>query len=155
MKFELKFITDYGQFYIADKNAKGNTGSEKFWTDEAFADKLAIEDGIIGVGIANDEGIVNCEFEILDSESLIKDFNEFDHVVEASINIHSGILQVLDCPHSEIEIETEIENGEYRIRTYSLNLETAFNENPNDCYKIEMWKEVYSTRNVLKRYTEK
>lgn len=155
MKFELKFTTDYGQFYISDKNAKGNTGSESFWTDEAFADKLAIEDGIIGVGIANDEGIVNCEFEILDSESLIKDFAEFDHIVEASINIHSGNLQVLDCPNSEIEIETEIENGEYRIRVYSLNLETAFNENPNDCYKIEMWKEVYSTRNVLKRYTEK
>ncbi|WP_369765222.1 hypothetical protein [Flavobacterium sp. WC2429] len=155
MKFELKFITDYGQFYIADKNAKGNTGSEKFWTDEAFTDRLAIEDGIIGVGIANDEGIVNCEFEILDSESLIKDFAEFDHVVEASINIHSGILQVLDCPNSEIEIEVEIENGAYIIRVYSLNLETAFDENPSDYYKIEMWKEINSKRNVLQRYTEK
>ena len=155
MKFELKFITGYGQFYIADKNAKGNTGSEKFWTDEAFADRLAIEDGIVGVGIANDEGIVNCEFEILDSESLIKDFGEFDHVAEASIHIHSGTLQVLDCPHSEIEIEIEIENGEYRMRIYSLNLETAFNENPNDYYKIEMWKEINSKRNVLKRYSER
>ncbi len=27
MKFELKFTTDYGQFYINDKNANGNTGS--------------------------------------------------------------------------------------------------------------------------------
>jgi hypothetical protein len=61
----------------------------------------------------------------------------------------------LDCPNSEIEIEVEIENGAYRIRVYSLNLETAFDENPSDYYKIEMWKEINSKRNVLQRYTEK
>lgn len=155
MKFLLEFTTDYGHFYIADENAKGNTGSKNFWSDEAFADKLATEDGIIGVGIANDEGIVNCEFEILKSKSLIIDYSEFDHVVEASLNIYSGVLQVIDCPYSEIEIETKIENGEYRIRVYSLNLETAYNENPGDYYKIEMWKEAKSKRTVLKRYSEK
>lgn len=152
MKFELKFTTDYGQFYINDKNAKGNTGSENFWTDQAFADKLAVEDGVLGVAIANDEGKVECEFEILKSRSEINDFKSFDHVVEASIKIHSKVLQILDCPHYNVEIETGIENGEYRVRVYSLKLDSAYDENPNDTYKIEMWKEVYSERNVLKRY---
>lgn len=152
MKFELKFTTDYGQFYITDKNATGNTGSKNFWTNQAFTDKLAVEDGILGVAIANEEGKVECEFEILDSKSLTKDFSGFDHVVEASIKIHSQILQILDCPNSEIEFEIEIENGEYRVRVYSINLESAYNEIPNDTYKIEIWKEVYSERNVLKRY---
>lgn len=154
MKFELKFTTDYGQFYINDKNATGNTGSENFWTNQAFTDKLAVEDGILGVAIANDEGKVECEFEILDSKSLIKDFSGFDHVVEASIKIHSQILQILDCPNSEIEIEIEIENDEYRVRVYSINLASAYDEIPADNYKIEMWKEVYSERNVLKRHLE-
>jgi len=154
MKFDLKFITDYGQFYINDKNATGNTGSENFWTDQAFADKLAVEDGVLGVAIANDEGKVECEFEVLDSKSLINDFSRFDHVVEASIKIHSKVLQILDCPHSEVEIETEIENGEYRVRVYSLNIDSVYDEIPNDTYKIEMWKEVYSERNVLKRHLE-
>lgn len=152
MKFELKFTTDYGQFYINDKNATGNTGSENFWTDQAYADKLAVEDGVLGVAISNDEGKVECEFEILNSKSLISDFGEFDHVVEASMKIHSKIIQILDCPNSEIEIETEIENGDYRVRVYSKNLESAYYEIPKDSYKIEMWKEVYSERNVLKRY---
>ncbi|MFY8189282.1 MAG: hypothetical protein ACOVLC_15165 [Flavobacterium sp.] len=95
MKFELKFTTDYGQFYINDKNANGNTGSENFWTDQAYADKLAVEDGVLGVAISNDEGKVECEFEILNSKSLISDFSEFDHVVEASMKIHSPITMIL------------------------------------------------------------
>ncbi|TXF79233.1 hypothetical protein [Chryseobacterium sp.] len=154
MKFQLNFTTDYRQFYINDHNASGSTGSEDFWNEQAYVDKLAIEDGIIGVGIANEQGIVNGELEILDSKSLIIDFGGFDHVAEASIKIHSGVLQVLDCPHSGIELEIQIENGEYRIRVYSLNLESAYDEVPNDSYKIEMWKEVYSDRNVLKRFNE-
>ena len=152
MKSNLIFTTDYGQFYLNDKNANGNTGSENFWTDKAFTDKLAVEDGVLGIGIANDEGKVECEFELLNSKSLIENFGDFDHVVEASLKIHSGILQIIDCPHSEIEMETEIENGEYRVRVYSINLKSAYDESPCDSYKIEMWKEVYSERNVLKRF---
>ena len=154
MKSSLKFTTEYGQFYLSDKSANGNTGSENFWTEKAFAEKLAVEDGILGISIANDEGKVECEFDIVNSKSLIENFGEFDHVVEASLQIHSGILQVLDCPNSEIEMEIEIENGEYRVRVYSRNLESGYEENPGDSYKIEMWKEVYSERTVLKRFEE-
>jgi len=152
MKSYLKFTTDYGQFYLNDKNANGSTGSKNFWTVRASADKLAVEDGILGISIANNDGKVECEFEILNSKSSIENFSCFDHVVEASLKIHSGILQILDCPNSEIEMETEIENGEYRVRVYSINLKSAYEENPKDSYKIEMWKEVYSERNVLKKF---
>ena len=154
MKINLKLVTDNRQFYLNDKNANGNTGSENFWSESAFADKLAIEDGVLGIGIENDEGKVECEFEILNSKSLIDNFTDFDHVVEASLKIHSGILQIIDCPHSEVEMETEIENGEYRVRVYSINLNTAYEENPKDSYKIEMWKEAYSDRKVLKRFED-
>ena len=68
MKFQLKFTTDYGQFYVNDKNANGNTNSDNFWTEQAFEDKLAVEDGVLGIGIANSEGLVDCTFEILNSK---------------------------------------------------------------------------------------
>jgi hypothetical protein len=152
MKYNLKFTTDYGQFYLNDKNATGNTGSQSFWADQAFADKLAVDEGVLGVLIGNDEGKVECEFELLNSKSLISDFGSFDHVVEGSLRIHSGVLQVLDCPFSTVELETEIDNGEYRVRVYSINLNNSYYEVPGDSYKIEMWKEAYSERNVLKRY---
>lgn len=152
MKYNLNFITDYGQFYVADKNSEGDTANESFWSNQAFADKLAVEKGILGVSIANEEGVVKVEIEILEFKSTISDFNNFDHVVEASIEIKSGILQIVDCPFTQVELETQIEVGTYRVRVYSKNLLSAYDENPNDSYKIEIWKENYLERNVLKRF---
>ncbi len=152
MKFDLKFTTQYGQFYLNDKNSEGNTDSEKFWTNKAFEDKLAVEDGILGISIMNDEEKAECEFEILTSKNLLDNFSDFDHVVEASLKIESGILQILDCPNSKVVMETEIENGEYRVRVYSINLKSAYDQNPRDSYRIEMWKEQFGERNVLKKF---
>ena len=154
MKFELNFITDYHQFYIGDKYATGNTGSDNFWTDQAFEAKVAVEDGVLGISIANDEGIVACEFEILESKDLNIDFSIYDHIVEASLKIHSSKLIIMDCPHSTIELETEIKNGDYRVRVYLINLESAYDETQKESCKIEIWEEAYSERNVLKRYLE-
>ena len=152
MKIDLNFTTDYGQFYLNDKNFIGQTDSQFFWTDEAYENKIAVEKGILGICIGNDEGIVKCEIQILDSKSTTFDFTKSDHVVEASLTIQSGVLQVLDCPFSEIEFQEDIENGEYRVRVYSKNLESAYNENPNDSYLIEIWKENFSEPIVLKKY---
>ncbi|WP_343617634.1 hypothetical protein [Flavobacterium sp.] len=142
MKFSLNFTTDYGQFYLNDKDA-GDTGSEDFWSDEALNDKLAVEKGILGISIENSEGIVKCELEILNSKSLISDFSDFDHVVEASLEIKTGFLQINDCPFSNLVLEEKIEIGIYRVRVYFKNLESAYSENPEDFYKIEIWKDIF------------
>lgn len=153
MKFYLNFTTGYGQFYLNDKG-EGDTGSINFWSDEAFNDKLAVEKGILGISLENSEGIVKCELEILNEKSLISDFNNFDHVVEASLEIETGLLQVNDCPFSILILEENIEIGNYRVRVYFNNLKTAYSENPEDFYKIEMWKDVFSERVVLKRFQD-
>lgn len=151
MKFYLDFTTDYGQFYLNDKDG-GDTGSPSFWSSEALNDKLAVEKGILGVSLENSEGIVKAELEILNSKSLISDFTDFDHVVEASLEINTGFLQINDCPFSLLVLQEKIEKGNYRVRVYYKNLETAYNENPEDFYKIEIWKDSFSERNVLKRF---
>jgi hypothetical protein len=61
MEFELKFITDYGQFYI-DQNSK-NTGFEKFPLTKHSLTDLQWRWNYLR-RIANDEGKVNFEFEI-------------------------------------------------------------------------------------------
>ncbi|QSW89082.1 hypothetical protein J0383_22960 [Flavobacterium endoglycinae] len=131
---------------------EGDTGSEDFWSDEALNDKLAVEKGILGISIENSEGIVKCELEILNSKSLISDFSYFDHVVEASLEIKTGFLQINDCPFSNLVLEEKIEIGIYRVRVYFKNLESAYSENPEDFYKIEIWKDIFSDRKVLKRF---
>lgn len=150
MVFSLDFTTGYGQFYLNDKD-EGDTGSPDFWTNEAFNDKLAVEKGVLGISLENSEGIVKAELEILNSKSLISDFSEFDHVVEASLEINTGFLQINDCPFSLLVLEKKIEKGNYRVRIYYKNLGTAYNENPEDFYKIEMWKDSFLERTVLKR----
>ncbi|MBW1658418.1 hypothetical protein [Flavobacterium quisquiliarum] len=155
MKFILDFTTDYGQFYINEKDEVGDTGSEGFWSNEAFNDKLAVEKGILGISIENSEGIVKCELEILDSKSLISDFSDFDHVVEANLEIKTGFVQINDCPFTILVLEEKVEIGNYRVRVYYSNLESAYSEDPKDFYRIEMWKDIFSDRHVLKRFENK
>lgn len=151
MKFSLDFTTSYGQFYLNDKD-QGDTGSPDFWTNEAFNDKLAVERGVLGISLENSEGIVQGELEILTSKSLVSDFNDFDHVVEATLEIKTGFLQINDCPFSNLVLEEKIENGNYRVCIYYCNLESGYSENPKDFYKIEMWRDTFVDRYVLKRF---
>ncbi|MEN2416028.1 hypothetical protein [Flavobacterium mesophilum] len=151
--FVLEFSTSYGQFYLNDKDYTGDTSSESFWSQQAFDDKLALENGILGVSLQNDVGIVKCELDILDSKSLF-DFPKCDHVVEAGLEIRSGIIQVTDCPSLDVILEIPISNGDYRVRVYFFNIGSGYDENPQDYYKIEIWKEAFSDRTVLKNYQE-
>lgn len=151
MTYKLSIFTQYGQFYIADKNAGGDTGNQDFWNTEAFNDRLAIDDGILGVSIENDEALANMEIEVLDSKSDEKDLSKFDHVVEGSLLIRSGKLQILDSPNFQVELELDVEPGWYKVSVSSSNLDKAYQENPGDKYYIKIWKENYAKRNVIKR----
>ena len=154
MNHELSIFTQYGQFYIADKDAEleYDTSNPDFWNDEAFNDRLAIDKGILGISIQNDEAIANIEIELVESKIIEEDFSNFDHVVEGSLEIKSGKLQIQDCPNSSVEFEIDVEPSWYRIRISSLNFEKAYQENPEDKYIIKIWKEKYSERKVFKRW---
>lgn len=152
MNYKLSIFTQYGQFYIVDKDASGDTGSQDFWNDEAFNDKLAIADGIIGISLANDDAIANFDIEILDSKMEQDNQSHYDHIVEGSLLIKSGKLQVVDCPNWQVELDLDVEPNWYRVRVSSLNLSKARQENPEDKYYIRIWKEKFSERKVLKRW---
>lgn len=150
MKYELSFFSEYGQFYITDRNNCGNTGSKDFWSNEAFEQRLAVEIGIIGIRVENDEAIVNSEIEVIDCENINFEIDSFDHIAEASLKIESGYLQITECPSQQVELEVKLEPGEYRVRVYSKNLDLAYSSEPKDFYKIEVWKDKYSERKVIK-----
>ncbi|MCR5886995.1 hypothetical protein LRS06_04225 [Hymenobacter sp. J193] len=97
----LHFTTSYHQFYLYDKDSPGDTGSFDFWTDASFADKLAVEAGILGVSIGT-YWDVNATISVLEQRNESSDLAPYDHVVEASLEIKSGKLQVLACISSTI-----------------------------------------------------
>jgi len=152
MNHALDFYTAYHQFYISDKESIGNTASSKFWTDDSFNDRLAIEDGVLGVG-TECYGPVKGELMVLDACPNDCNFDEYDHIVEAGIEIKSGVLHIVDCPTSNIQLEINVNPGTYRARIYSSNLISVEDDEGDDFYKIELWPDSIIERRVLKRYS--
>ena len=155
MIYNLNFFTQYGQFYVVDKGTDGETDDLEFWSDAALHERLACENGILGISIENDYCTVMGDLEILNSPPVNEDPNA-DHIVEASIQIKSGTLEIQDCPLSSVIQTVALENGSYRVRVSSYNLDEAYqgvdDQMPIDKYRIEIWKESFSANKVLKQW---
>ena len=132
MEIKFSMFTQHGQFYIADGGFKGDTGHPDFWSNDAFNDRLAIADGILGVSIENDDAIANGAIVIHDSRIEDLNFAKFDHIVESSLLLTTGTLQILDCPNFQAEITIELAPAWYRVRISSFNL----NATPSSSTKV-------------------
>ncbi|MCO6162547.1 hypothetical protein [Flavobacterium sp. NRK F7] len=157
-KTQFNFYTEYNQFYIEDKGSNGDTGSAEFWSEEAIINRLALDDGIIGVGTQS-YGNIKGEITILDKPTTDINFDLYDHIVEGGINIKSGELQILNCPDNNLELSIKVECGKYRVRVYGLNFSSVketdlAHDSDNDFYKIEIWKSEDMQRKVLKQWED-
>jgi len=155
---QFNFETQYNQFYIEDKSNedKGNSTSLDFWDENAFKERLAITDNIIGIGTQS-YGNIKGDIEILNKPNDDIDYSKYDHIVEGGINIQSGELQILDCPNRHLELSLKVNPGKYRVRIYSSNLASVeetdlANDTDNDYYHIEIWPSEKMERKVLKQY---
>jgi hypothetical protein len=151
MKYELNFDTSYHQFYIRDKESPQDTGDINFWTEDATHYRLAIGERILGVGLEC-YGPFKGELILLDWKNEKIEFDQYDHIVEGGLNVESGVLQVLDCPNSNVELEVKVNPGKFRARVYSLNLTSVVDDSGDDFYRIEMWPDTDMERSVLKQY---
>ena len=149
--YDLKFSSEYYQFYILDSQSEGKTDAPDFWNDDAGVRKLAIGDAILGVTIAT-YGNVNGELRVLDKKPT--EHKEADHIIEASLNVLSGKLQIRDCTNYEIQLELNLEKELYRIRISSFGLETVSGDQGNDSYCIEIWKSKFEKPELIKRHVQ-
>jgi hypothetical protein len=154
MKYVLNFYTSYCQFFICDKLSCGDIDSGSFWNDEAYVQRLAIGNGILGVGLEC-YGPFKGELVMLDTQNNGIEYNQYDHIVEGGLEVKSGILQILDCPNSNVKLEIKVNPGKYRARIYSLNLASVIDDSGDDYYKIELWPDTNMERTVLKQYNRK
>ena len=147
----LNFYTSHHQIYICDFGYSQDISDDQFWTEDATHSRLAIGDGILGVGLES-YGDFKGDLTALQTKNAVPDFAIYDHIVEGSLNIRSGILQVLDCPNMKEEFRVNIMKGMYRVRVYSINLSSVMGDSGEDYYKIEMWLEQHKPRTVLKQF---
>lgn len=158
MKKEFNFYTEYRQFYIEDDGHSGDTGSPNFWNENAFKERLALMDGIIGVGTQS-YGNIKGEVELLEKPNNNIDYSKYDHIVEGGINIQSGKIQIVNCPDNNLELTLNIPSRKYRVRVYSSNLNSVKDydlpqDTDNDYYRIEIWPSEEMGRKVLKQYEQ-
>lgn len=149
---KLSFDTTHHQFYICDKASPFRTDSDDFWTTQAHDDKLAIEEGLLGVGTGC-YGPVNGELQVLNHAPSDEDLSLYDHVVEGSLQLTSETLQIFACLDNTPTLEINLKPSSYRVRVYSSNLASVDGDAGDDYYIIKIWPATYLARHVLKRYS--
>lgn len=156
MKHKFNFYTEYNQFYLEDAVVKAEIEPSEFWNEDAFFSHLALDKGVVGIG-THCYGNVKGEIEVLDQPRVDINYKLYDHIVEGSIYVASGDLQILNCPDNHVELSLKLESGNYRVRVYGSNFgsvkETDLaNDADNDYYRIEMWKSTEIGTKILKKY---
>ena len=152
-KYNLDFFTTHNQFYLCDSAFTGTTGDTTFWNTDAQNARLGTTEDIIGIKIAS-YGHVRAELNVLNTADAEKDFSKYDHVVEGSVKLSSGIMEVLNFPDTKIILKAIVTPARYRVRIYSYAVK---NVNPDedegtDHYKITLWPGEGRERKVLKAY---
>lgn len=147
---ELSLFADYFQFYIQDEPAAGDLS--KAWTQEATDRMLAVAPGTIGIGTVRNMD-VPVSVQILGHEPA-DDFSAWDHVVEAGLDIASGLIVIAGCTdYFPDAMRIEIAPGTYRVRVSYGALDTL-SENGlegNDHYRLQLWPGPSTAIRILKQ----
>jgi hypothetical protein len=147
---ELSLFADCFQFYIQDEAATGDLSQS--WNEEATARLLATASGTIGIGTVRNMD-VPVVVEIHDQEPY-DDSSEWDHAVEASLDVISGRLVIAGCTdYFPDAIRIEVAPSCYRARVSYGALDTL-SENGlsgDDHYRVQLWPGLPTAVSVLKQ----
>ncbi|MDQ0749659.1 hypothetical protein QF034_003890 [Streptomyces africanus] len=156
---ELTLFADYFQIHVSDADSDGDLSDA--WTDQAVADQLAVAPDALGIGTSVNVN-VSVTVCVLHGEP-IDDSSEFDHVVEAGLEVSLGRLMVLGCTDYAPDAATfEVPSGRNRVRVSRSNLARATeadidsDESPETTEKIriQVWPAPESPAMIIKRWSQ-
>lgn len=152
---EIKLYASHHQFLVQDSDPIGSTDDENFWTEDASRDRLALTDGILGIGTGS-YGFVPVRVEKHTKPPLLN-LSEWDHVTECSLQIRSRFLLTMGCL-SDSGLFFSVKPGSFRVRACHANLAESelevssdWKEGFNDWYLIQFWAEKSKKTKILKR----
>ena len=143
-------FADYFQFYIQDEDVGGNLSDS--WNEDAVSRLLAVAPGIVGVGTVRNMD-VPVSVEVLDSEAGT-DFDQWDHVVECTLEVSSTRLVIAGCTDYFPDAERiSVAPGTYRLRACYADLNTLSEDglNGSDRYHVQLWPAPAIEPRVLKQ----
>jgi hypothetical protein len=152
---EIRVYAGYCQFYIQDSEPRTAPDDPTFWTKQSTENKLAVGDGILGIGTGS-YAFVKVHVEDHRTKPQL-DLAKWDHVTEAGLEVRSNLLLVFGCTANSGYFFF-VEPGHYRVRCCHANL--AWSENAGstgeygDWYLIQFWPAKPVKPRVLKQWVD-
>lgn len=145
-----EIFADYHQFYLWDRARDASSA-----LDYTEADCTArIKTGPFIVVIMPERNMaVPVTLELAD-RAPDPDFEAWDHVTEASLDLPSGGLEIHECTGGSVDV-LEVEPGSYRVRTHHGGLDSLSEDglDGDDQYRIVLWPAPASEVVVIKQFT--
>lgn len=151
LSFTLSVWAEYHQFYLQDEQAEQDTPDD--WGERLTTQMIAVEPGIVGVATVRNMD-VPLRVDLVDGRP-DDDFNTWDHVAEASLDVPSGQIVIAGCMDVFPDAKRlPVSPGNYRIRVYYGGLETLSTDGleGEDHYQVAVWPEQYAGPKILKKW---
>ncbi|MCG0284536.1 hypothetical protein [Streptomyces sp. PSAA01] len=157
MATHLELFADYFQIHALDDKSEGDLSD--VWTDQSVLDGLGAVEDALAIGTAVNVTVA-VSVHIL-TEQPDDDRDDFDHVVEASLNLVSGRLVVLGCTdYLPDAARFDMPAGWIRVRASRRNLAAAIQadidpyEAPEttEQLRLQAWPAAHSQPLVSKRW---
>jgi len=147
-----EIFADYHQFYLID--GEKDPFALEDWTDEDVQKRIKAEKYIVVIQPERNMP-VPVELEVLDSAPQY-DFQDWHHIAEASLDLPSGKLQIVECPTGDVIDEIVLPMNTYRVRAYYGNLDKLSFDGleGDDHYKIVLWQAPFEGVRVIKQYED-
>ncbi|MFF2774012.1 hypothetical protein ACFVU3_03815 [Streptomyces sp. NPDC058052] len=158
MTTDLALFADYFQIHVLDDGSDADLGGA--WTEQAVLDGLGVADGGLALGTAVNVTVA-VSVQVLAAEP-DDDRDDFDHVVEAGLDVASGRLVVLGCTdYLPDAARFALPAGWTRVRASRRNLaaavraDVASDESPEtmEHLRVQAWPAPYAGPRVVKRWT--
>jgi hypothetical protein len=154
---EIRLYASHHQFYVQDGKPHGSPDAPTFWTKEASDNRLAIGDGLLGIGTGT-YGFVKIRVEQHESEPLL-DLDQWDHVTECDLEVRTNLLLINGCLERS-GLFFKVEPGSYCVRACHANLAQSEQEVPRgwsgdfgDWYLVQFWPSKRLGLRIRKRRT--
>lgn len=137
-RHQLEIAVDYHQFYLWDGGTDPQAPTD--YTDEDCRRRVKVADNVLVVQPIRN-GDVPCELFV---EASDPGWNPepWQHVVECSLSLPTGHLQVEECTGSTV-LDLELQPGTYatRILFGGLREEDYDGTEGTDFYRVQLWPE--------------
>jgi hypothetical protein len=113
MKRTYSILADYHQFYLWDRGASPDAPTE--YTDIDIERRIKAAPNVVVIQPERDMD-VPVTLEILATAPEL-DYEQWDHIAEASLELPSGHLEIHECTGGSIDC-IDLNPGTYRVRAY-------------------------------------